>query len=110
MQKPAHTHGPAGTPASRADHATETTHREPRAPSSSPVARNRSKWVFFGFLAISAFFLLAEHRAHLLGFLPWLILLACPLMHLFMHGGHGHGGHGSHGGTSGKNDGTGDPR
>jgi hypothetical protein len=29
--------------------------------------------------------------------LPWLILLACPLMHIFMHGGHG--GHGdAHGG------------
>jgi hypothetical protein len=25
--------------------------------------------------------------------LVWLPLLACPLMHLFMHGGHGHGGH-----------------
>jgi hypothetical protein len=24
-----------------------------------------------------------------------LLLLACPLMHIFMH--HGHGGHGSHG-------------
>jgi hypothetical protein len=23
--------------------------------------------------------------------LPYLILLACPLMHLFMHHGHGHG-------------------
>jgi hypothetical protein len=28
-----------------------------------------------------------------------LLVLACPLMMLFMHrGGHGHGGHGSHGG------------
>lgn len=42
---------------------------------------------------VLGFFLLTEHRAHLLGFLPWLLLLACPLMHLFMHGGHGgHGG------------------
>jgi len=37
-----------------------------------------------------------EHRAHLLGWLPWLFLLACPLMHVFMHGGHGHGGHDKH--------------
>jgi hypothetical protein len=22
--------------------------------------------------------------------LPYLLLMACPLMHLFMHGGHGH--------------------
>lgn len=57
----------------------------------------RAKWAFIGFAALAAFFLLAEHRAHLLGFLPWLFLLACPLMHLFMHHGH-HGGHdhGSH--------------
>jgi hypothetical protein len=27
-----------------------------------------------------------------LGLLIWLPLLACPLMHLFMHGGHGHHG------------------
>ena len=49
--------------------------------------------------AIAAFFLLAEHRAHVFGALPFLLLLACPLMHLFMH--HGHGGHGSHGGADG---------
>ena len=51
------------------------------------------------FLIIGAFFLVTEHRAHLSGWLSsygiWLLLLACPLMHLFMHGGHGHGGHGS---------------
>ena len=51
------------------------------------------------FLAIGAFFLITEHRAHLLGWLPWLILLACPLLHMFMHGGHG--GHGNHGGHRG---------
>lgn len=37
---------------------------------------------------------LTEHRAHVFGFLPYLLILACPLMHLF-HGGHG--GHGRHG-------------
>ena len=39
--------------------------------------------------AIAAYFLLSEHRAHFLGALPWLLILACPLMHVFMHGGHG---------------------
>ncbi|MBU1689156.1 MAG: DUF2933 domain-containing protein [Gammaproteobacteria bacterium] len=53
-------------------------------------------WILVAFLAIAAFFLFSEHRAHLLGALPFLLLLACPLMHLFMHGGHG--GHGAHGG------------
>jgi len=43
---------------------------------------------------IAAYFLLSEHRAHFLGALPFLLLLACPLMHVFMH--HGHGGHTGH--------------
>ena len=30
-----------------------------------------------------------EHRAHVLGVLIYLPLLACPLMHFFMHGSHG---------------------
>lgn len=31
------------------------------------------------------------HLEHALGLLPYAILLLCPLMHVFMHGGHGHG-------------------
>jgi hypothetical protein len=54
-----------------------------------PLAR--ANWVLTAFLAIGAFFLFTEHRAHLLGILPVLLLLACPLLHLFMHGGHGDG-------------------
>ena len=50
--------------------------------------------------AIAAYFLLSEHRAHFFGALPFLLLLACPFMHMFMHGGHS--GHGSrHGGVHG---------
>ncbi|MCQ3972071.1 MAG: hypothetical protein DPW09_01350 [Anaerolineae bacterium] len=58
------------------------------------------------FLAIAAFYLVMEHTAHVFSFLPYALLLLCPLMHLFMHGGHGHGGHGhtagsqEHGGHS----------
>lgn len=51
---------------------------------------HRGKWVLIGFLAVAAFFLWTEHRAHLLGIFPYLLVLACPLMHLFHHGGHGH--------------------
>lgn len=55
------------------------------------------------FAAIAVFFLWGEHEAHILGALPWLILLACPLIHLFMHSNHGHDGHGGsdskHGGS-----------
>ena len=51
-----------------------------------------AKFVFYGFAVMAAVLLLIEHRAHLLPFLPWLFLAACPLMHLFMHhGGHRHG-------------------
>lgn len=39
-------------------------------------------------LAVAGFYLLTEHRAHLFGVLPYLFLLACPLMHTFMHRGH----------------------
>lgn len=42
---------------------------------------------------IAAFFLLREHWGHVAGYWPYLLLMACPLMHLF----HGHGGHGHHG-------------
>ncbi len=52
-------------------------------------------WVFAGFLVVAAFFLLTEHLAHVFGALPYLLLLACPLMHFLGHG-HGHGGHGGH--------------
>lgn len=53
---------------------------------------SRTTWVLIGFLAIALYFVLSEHRAHFINFLPYILLAACPLMHLF----HGHGGHGSH--------------
>ena len=61
---------------------------------SDPRSFWRSRYAigFVVFAAVAAYFLLSEHRAHFLGALPWLLLLACPLMHIFMH--HGHGGHG----------------
>lgn len=37
-----------------------------------------------------AFYVLREHWAHALGLAPYLLFLACPLMHLFMHRGHKH--------------------
>ncbi|WP_213770198.1 DUF2933 domain-containing protein [Bradyrhizobium sp. dw_78] len=42
------------------------------------------------FAAVLGIYLLATHTGHVLGALPYLLLLACPLMHLF---GHHHGHH-----------------
>ena len=50
--------------------------------------------------AIAAFALLREHWSLVAGYWPYLLLLACPLMHLF----HGHGGHGDHQHHDGGND------
>ncbi|CAH0350356.1 DUF2933 domain-containing protein [Sphingobium sp. CECT 9361] len=44
--------------------------------------------VISGILVIVALYLVYEHRTSPLATLPYLLLLACPLMHLFMHGGH----------------------
>lgn len=57
-----------------------------------PAGSRASRWVFIAFALIAGFFLLAEHRAHAIEYLPFLLLAACPLLHLF----HGHGGHGAH--------------
>ena len=61
-----------------------TSHEMP-APDADRARYHR--WLRLGlgvFLAIALFFLWEEHRAHLLGALPWLLLLACPLMHTLM--------------------------
>lgn len=34
--------------------------------------------------------LLATHTGHIVAALPYLLLMVCLLMHLFMHGSHGH--------------------
>jgi hypothetical protein len=59
--------------------------------------RMRRRIAFCAFVAIAAFFLWTEHRAHLLGALPYLLVLACPIMHLFHHGHGRHRGQGDHG-------------
>jgi hypothetical protein len=69
-----------------AQHENHTAHE-----SHAPWWRSRGGLVLVGFLAVAGYFLVTEHTAHVVGALPWLLLLACPLMHLFMH--HGHGGH-----------------
>lgn len=66
------------------------------APDQRRGLRSRSIRVLISFVAIVAYFLFTRHRAHVMDLLPFLLLAACPLMHLFncRHG------HGSHGGAS----------
>ncbi len=59
-----------------------------------PFWRSRAVVALFVVVAVGGFLLLTEHRAHVLGVLPFAFLLACPLMHVFMHHGHHPGGHG----------------
>ncbi|MCK6432767.1 MAG: DUF2933 domain-containing protein [Aquabacterium sp.] len=66
-----------------------------------PFWRSRFGLGWLVLAAVAGWFLWTEHRAHLLGFLPYLFLLACPLMHLFMHRGHHHGSHHGRGPSNG---------
>ena len=44
----------------------------------------------WGLAAVAAAYVLVAHKAHVIEYLPFALLLACPLMHIFMHGSHGH--------------------
>ena len=61
----------------------------------SSVSSRPVKTALLMFAVVGGFYLLREHRDHVVGNWAYLLLLACPLMHLF-HGHGGHGGHGSH--------------
>ncbi len=64
-----------------------------RGPSSNgSYWTSRSFIVWLALVLIGGFLLVSEHRAHILGAALWLLILACPLLHIFGHGGHG--GHG----------------
>ena len=47
-------------------------------------------WAVLGLAALLGGYLVIWHGAHLAVALPFLVLAACPLMHIFMHRGHGH--------------------
>jgi hypothetical protein len=38
--------------------------------------------------AVAGLLVLTGHGPHVVGYLPYLVLFACPLMHMFMHHGH----------------------
>jgi hypothetical protein len=53
--------------------------------------RSRAGLACLVFIGVAAFYLFTEHTAHVFGYLPYALILLCPLMHVFMHGGHGGG-------------------
>ena len=55
----------------------------------------------WGLAAVAAAYVLIAHKAHVIEYLPFALLLACPLMHIFMHGGHGHHQHSAGDSSSG---------
>ena len=87
------------------DHSNSHRDREPAGAGQDVGSEPRGFWkssagfATIAFLVIGGFFLVLEHRAHLIPYLgyylPILLLLACLPMHLFTHGGHRHGGRGA---------------
>ena len=74
-------------------------------------SRWRSPLGIFMLLAGAAgmYYLLTEHLTHVRQAIPYLILLACPVMHLFGHhhgGHHGHHGHEVHDPRADRQDGS----
>lgn len=51
--------------------------------------RSRTGLVLLSSLAVAGFFLVAEHRVHLSGYVPYGLIGLFVVFHLFMHGGHG---------------------
>lgn len=70
----------------------------PHSANTPPTFWRSKTGVALGMLLVIALLHLArEHYGHMLGLLPYMILLLCPLMHVF---GHHHGGHSHHGETA----------
>jgi len=71
-------------------------HDEHRSDDSSPARSIAALYktplmlVCLGVAAVVGYYLWMYHSQHVLAFLPFIFILACPLMHLFMHRNHGH--------------------
>jgi len=57
---------------------------------SAQSKRFKWEWVVICSFLLAAVLMLTGHKSHLFGALPYLLILACPMMHLFMHKGHSH--------------------
>jgi hypothetical protein len=59
------------------------------------IFRTKLIWPVLGILAVGGYFVITKHMEHVLRLFPFLFILLCPLMHVFMH--RHHGGHSGHG-------------
>jgi hypothetical protein len=60
------------------------------------LMRSPSGAAILALVSAAVIYALVAHTAHVISLLPYAIFLLCPLMHLFMMGGHGgHGGGGN---------------
>ena len=66
-----------------------TTHHDHRPATRETTGLSRPlKTALLMVALVGGFYLLREHWNHLAGNWVYLLLLACPLMHVFMHRGH----------------------
>lgn len=78
---------------------TDHNHPNDEMPPQRSFLSSRGGLALIGFLLIAGYFLVTEHRAHLalaIPYLPFLLLAACPFLHMFMHHGHGEQGDDRH--------------
>jgi hypothetical protein len=71
----------------REDRAMDHTHY---SDSKLPFWKSKTGVALVMLVVIGVFYVAREHFGHIFQALPYLILLLCPLMHMF---GHNHGGH-----------------
>jgi hypothetical protein len=66
-------------------------HEPTAAATTAGFWRSRNGLAFIIFAVVVAAYMLFSHTAHVFQWLPFGLILLCPLMHIFMHGGHGGG-------------------
>ena len=65
---------------------------------------SRKTWIVMAVVGVfGLIFLLRTHTSHVLSVIPYLILLLCPFMHIFMHKNHGNKNDHGHHQEDGKN-------
>ena len=69
---------------------TPTVPKEPQETNGPVLMGTPLGWGLSLVLATLGAYLLVYHTSHIILALPYVLLLACPLMHLFMHRRHGH--------------------